>query len=78
MVVNQQSATGPAIVHMKVDGRTGRNPLEQRRGDALPVVFGCAAHNICMPLRLLSPIYIQILLQIPPFAKLNFRSVTPS
>ena len=47
----RRSAIEPAIGHMKMDGRLGRNALKGAIGDALHAVLCGAGHNIRMLLR---------------------------
>ena len=45
-MIKRRSAIEPAIGHMKVDGRLGRNPLKGALGDALHAVMCGAGHNL--------------------------------
>jgi IS5 family transposase len=45
-MIRRRSAIEPAIGHMKMDGRLGRNPLKGALGDALHAVLCGAGHNI--------------------------------
>jgi len=45
-MIKRRSAIEPAIGHMKMDGRLGRNPLKGARGDALHAVMCGAGHNL--------------------------------
>lgn len=45
-MINRRSAIEPAIGHMKMDGRLGRNPLKGALGDALHAVMCGAGHNL--------------------------------
>ena len=45
-MVKRRSAIEPAIGHMKMDGRMGRNPLKGGLGDALHAVMCGAGHNL--------------------------------
>ena len=45
-MVKRRSAIEPAIGHMKMDGRLGRNPLKGGLGDALHAVMCGAGHNL--------------------------------
>ena len=51
MMIKRRSAIEPAIGHMKMDGRLGRNPLKGAIGDALHAVLCGAGHNIRMLLK---------------------------
>jgi transposase, IS5 family len=50
-MIKRRSAIEPAIGHMKMDGRLGRNPLKGAIGDALYAVLCGAGHNIHMLLK---------------------------
>ncbi len=50
-MIKRRSAIEPAIGHMKMDGRLGRNALKGAIGDALHAVLCGAGHNIRMLLR---------------------------
>ena len=50
-MIKRRSAIEPAIGHMKMDGRLGRNPLKGPIGDALHAVLCGAGHNIRMLLK---------------------------
>ena len=45
-MIKRRSAIEPAIGHMKMDGRLGRNPLKGALGDALHAVMCGAGHNL--------------------------------
>ena len=45
-MIHRRSAIEPAIGHMKMDGRLGRNPLKGALGDALHAVLCGAGHNL--------------------------------
>ena len=45
-MIRRRSAIEPAIGHMKMDGRLGRNPLKGALGDALHAVMCGAGHNM--------------------------------
>ncbi len=45
-MINRRSAIEPAIGHMKMDGRLGRNPLKGQLGDAMHAVMCGAGHNL--------------------------------
>ena len=45
-MINRRSAIEPAIGHMKMDGRLGRNPLKGALGDAIHAVMCGAGHNL--------------------------------
>lgn len=45
-MINRRSAIEPAIGHMKMDGRLGRNPLKGPLGDAIHAVMCGAGHNL--------------------------------
>ena len=45
-MIHRRSAIEPAIGHMKMDGRLGRNPLRGALGDALHAVMCGAGHNL--------------------------------
>lgn len=45
-MIKRRSAVEPAIGHMKMDGRLGRNPLQGALGDALHAVMCGAGHNL--------------------------------
>ena len=45
-MIKRRSAIEPAIGHMKMDGRLGRNPLKGAIGDALHAVMCGAGHNL--------------------------------
>lgn len=45
-MIHRRSAIEPAIGHMKMDGRLGRNPLKGSLGDALHAVMCGAGHNL--------------------------------
>ena len=45
-MIRRRSAIEPAIGHMKMDGRLGRNPLKGALGDALHAVMCGAGHNL--------------------------------
>ncbi len=45
-MIKRRSAIEPAIGHMKMDGRLGRNPLKGALGDALHAVLCGAGHNL--------------------------------
>ena len=45
-MIPRRSAIEPAIGHMKMDGRLGRNPLKGALGDALHAVMCGAGHNL--------------------------------
>lgn len=47
-MIKRRSAIEPAIGHMKMDGRLGRNALKGAIGDALHAVLCGAGHNIRM------------------------------
>ncbi len=47
-MIKRRSAIEPAIGHMKMDGRLGRNPLKGALGDALHAVMCGAGHNLRM------------------------------
>ena len=47
-MIHRRSAIEPAIGHMKMDGRLGRNPLKGALGDALHAVMCGAGHNLRM------------------------------
>jgi len=51
MMIKRRSAIEPAIGHMKMDGKLGRNPLKGAIGDALHAVLCGAGHNIRMLLK---------------------------
>lgn len=46
--LKRRQAVEPAIGHMKMDGRLGRNPLKGALGDALHAVMCGAGHNLRM------------------------------
>ena len=46
VMIKRRSAIEPAIGHMKMDGRLGRNPLKGAPGDALYAVMCGAGHNL--------------------------------
>jgi transposase, IS5 family len=50
-MIKRRSAIEPAIGHMKMDGRSGRNPLKGAVGDALHAVMCGAGHNMRSLLR---------------------------
>lgn len=52
-MIKRRSAIEPAIGHMKMDGRLGRNPLKGVIGDALHAVLCGAGHNISMLIKTL-------------------------
>ena len=68
-MIKLRSAIEPAIGHMKMDGKLGRNPLKGALGDALHAVMCGAGHNTRMllsKLRLLCAqfeLYFQTVLQ---------------
>ncbi len=70
-MIHRRSAIEPAIGHMKMDGRLGRNPLKGQLGDALHAVLCGAGHNIRLLLRKLRLLFIQILMQLMVFEKPN-------
>lgn len=81
-MIKRRSAIEPAIGHMKMDGRLGRNPLKGAIGDALHAVLCGAGHNIRMlikKLRLLCALYglnLRALLQgIPDMQHCQLRLV---
>ena len=45
-MIKRRSAIEPAIGHMKMDGRLGRNPLKGALGDALHAVMCGTGHNL--------------------------------
>ncbi len=45
-MIKRRSAIEPAIGHVKMDGRLGRNPLKSALGDALYAVMCGAGHNL--------------------------------
>ena len=45
-MIKRRSAIEPAIGHIKMDGRLGRNPLKSALGDALHAVMCGAGHNL--------------------------------
>ena len=45
-MIKRRSAIEPAIGHMKMDGRLGRNPLKGALGDAIHAVMCGAGHNL--------------------------------
>ena len=45
-MIKRRSAIEPAIGHMKMDGRLGRNPLKGQLGDAMHAVLCGAGHNL--------------------------------
>ena len=45
-MIKRRSAIEPAIGHMKMDGRLGRNPLKGQLGDAMHAVMCGAGHNM--------------------------------
>jgi len=45
-MIKRRSAIEPAIGHMKMDGRLGRNPLKGALGDTLHAVMCGAGHNL--------------------------------
>lgn len=45
-MIHRRSAIEPAIGHMKMDGRLGRNPLKGALGDALHALMCGAGHNL--------------------------------
>jgi IS5 family transposase len=45
-MIKRRSAIEPAIGHMKMDGRLGRNPHKGALGDALHAVMSGAGHNL--------------------------------
>ena len=45
-MIKRRSAIEPAIEHMKMDGRLGRNPLKGALGDALHAVPCGAGHDL--------------------------------
>ena len=47
-MIKRRSAIEPAIGHMKMDGRLGRNPLKGALGDAIHAVMCGAGHNLRM------------------------------
>ena len=49
-MIKRRSAIEPAIGHMKMDGRLGRNPLRGALGDAIHAVMCGAGHNLRLPL----------------------------
>ena len=48
-MINRRSAIEPAIGHMKMDGRLGRNPLKGQLGDTMHAVMCGAGHNLRDP-----------------------------
>ncbi len=81
-MIKRRSAIEPAIGHMKMDDRLGRNPLRGAIGDALHAVLCGAGHNIRMlikKLRLPCSLYglnLRALLQgIPDMQHCQFRLV---
>jgi IS5 family transposase len=45
-MIHRRSAIEPAIGHMKMDGRLGRNPLKGQLGDAIHALMCGAGHNL--------------------------------
>ena len=77
-MIHRRSAIEPAIGHMKMDGRLGRNPLKGQLGDALHAVLCGAGHNIRLLLRKLRLLFIQILMQLAMFTKPDRRHFVPT
>lgn len=50
-MIKRRCTTEPAIGHMKMDGRLGRNPLKGELGDGLHAVMCGAGHNMRILLR---------------------------
>lgn len=64
-VIHRRSAIEPAIGHMKMDGRLGRNPLKGALGDALHAVMCGAGHNLRLILAKLRLLAAQFALTLP-------------
>lgn len=65
-MIKRRSSIEPAIGHMKMDGRLGRNPLKGGLGDALHAVLCGAGHNlrlILRKLRLFCSLFLSLLLR---------------
>ena len=67
----RRSAIEPTIGHMKMDGRLDRNPLKGQLGDALHAVLCGAGHNIRLLMRKLRLLFVQILVGLIAFKKMN-------
>ena len=77
-MIHRRSAIEPAIGHMKMDGRLGRNPLKGQLGDALHAVLCGAGHNIRLLLRKLRLLFIQILMPLAMITKIDCRHFVPT
>jgi IS5 family transposase len=72
-MIRRRSAIGPAIGHMKTDGKLDCNWLKGALGDAMHAVLCGAGHNLRMILRKLRIPYALILI-----AMLGFKIAAPS
>lgn len=64
-MIHRRSAIEPAIGHMKMDGRLGRNPLKGALGDALHAVMCGAGHNLRLILAKLRLLAARFALALP-------------
>ncbi|MNK77833.1 hypothetical protein D3C87_974480 [compost metagenome] len=64
-MIRRRSAIEPAIGHMKMDGRLGRNPLKGALGDALHAVMCGAGHNLRLILAKLRLLAARFALTLP-------------
>lgn len=64
-MIHRRSAIEPAIGHMKMDGRLGRNPLKGALGDALHAVMCGAGHNLRLILAKLRLLAARFALTLP-------------
>ena len=65
-MIKRRSAIEPAIGHMKMDGRLGRNPLKGALGDALHAVMCGAGHNLRLILAALRFLRVRFRLSMQP------------
>lgn len=64
-MIHRRGAIEPAIGHMKMDGRLGRNPLKGALGDALHAVMCGAGHNLRLILAKLRLLAARFALTLP-------------
>jgi IS5 family transposase len=75
-MIHRRSAIEPAIGHMKMDGRLGRNPLKGALGDALHAVMCGAGHNLRLILAKLRLLTARFWLTLPALLAMFSSPVT--
>jgi len=76
-MIKRRSAIEPAIGHMKMDGRLGRNPLKGALGEALHAVMCGAGHNLRLILAKLRLLCAQIGFNLSALLATLVSSATP-